>query len=309
MSKELLNVQGFNIKVDKEGYICLTDIANAKGKEKKPAAIIQNWLRNKNTIDFLGVWELINNQNFKVLDFEYFKSISGKQNFTLSVNDWVDKTDAIGIYSLKGKTGGTYAHVDIAFEFGASISPSFKLYLIKDYQRLKEQESNSNNIEWNVRRLLSKEHYHILTDAVKRYKIPTLNLPVDKIHYAYSEEGDIINLAMWNMSAKTWRFYFPILANKNENMRHYASVNELIVIGTLSSFDAEMIKLSIPYNDRLERLTKIAKEHLEILNNKNPENSLKKSLSGTFQPLYKEEGKPFGIFPQPAIENNQRRVA
>jgi hypothetical protein len=180
MKSLILTVQGYSIGVEYENYICLTDMAKAAADGNRPADVIKNWLRKKETVDFLSVWESINNPIFKVVDSDHFRQLAGNNGFTLSVDAWVEKTDATGMYTRKGKTGGTYAHRDIAFEFGSAISASFKLYLIKEFQRLKEAESNVNNVEWNVRRVLAKAQYHIQTDAVKDYKIPNLGIPQER---------------------------------------------------------------------------------------------------------------------------------
>lgn len=297
MSKELLTVQGVQIKLDKDEYICLTDMARAHSEKLPPDIVIGNWLRNQSTLEFLSAWEMIYNAIFKPIHLDGFKD-----RRQVSVTEWVEKTHAKGIYTLKGKHGGTYAHKDIAFEFGAAISVSFRLYLIKEFQRLKELEANQDNIEWNVRRFLCKEHYHILTDAVKKYKVPFTKFPPDKLFIEYAEEGDILNLAVWGFTAKKWRTTYPLLASKGENMRNYASVNELAVISVLSGIDAEMIKQGVSYNIRLENLKRMAKEHLQVLDIKNPSHSLKKALDGSFQPLYQEQGKPLGMFPQKPLQ-------
>lgn len=280
---ETIRVQGHPVNVE-EDYICLTDMAKAGNDASRAADIIKNWLRNKSTIEFLGTWEAINNPSFKVVKFDHFKQKSGNHEVAISVQEWVDQTDAIGIFSRAGRNGGTYAHKDIAIEFGSAISPAFKLYLIREFQRLKEIESNANNIEWNMRRLLSKSQYVIQTDAIKNYKIPTLSIPQDKEHLAYAEEGDILNLAMFGFTARQWREANVDLAAKGHNVREFASINELIVLSSLEGINAEMIKENIPFNDRLQKLTKAAKDQLATLERIYPQNTLRKSVDGTFDP-------------------------
>ena len=280
---ETIRVQGFPVNVE-EDYICLTDMAKADGNGARAASVIQNWLRNKSTIEFLSTWESINNPNFKVLEFEHFRERIGSKDFTLSIQEWVEKTGAIGVFARSGKYGGTYAHKDIAIEFGSAISPAFKLYLIKEFQRLKEIESNSNNIEWNLRRVLSKSQYVIQTDAIKHYKIPALNIPADKEHFAYAEEGDILNLAVFGFTAKQWREANPGLATKGQNVRDYASINELMVLGALEGINAEMLKENIPFDQRLEKLKKVVKDQMVTLERIHPQYALRKDTNGAFQP-------------------------
>jgi len=278
---ETIRVQGFPVNVE-EDYICLTDMAKADGNGARAADTIRNWLRTKSTVDFLGTWEAINNSNFKVFEFEHFKKSAGNESFSYSVQEWVEKTDAIGIFSRAGKYGGTYAHKDIAIEFGAAISPAFKLYLIKEFQRLKEIESNSNNIEWNMRRVLSKVNYAVQTDAVKNYKIPTLNIPQDKEHLAYAEEGDILNLAVFGFTARQWREANVELAAKGHNVREYASINELMIITTLEGINAELIKSGIPFHERLEQLKRIVKDQKVTLDRINPQYGMRKDTEVNF---------------------------
>jgi hypothetical protein len=180
-------------------------MAKAGSDDARAADIIKNWIRNRGTIEFLGTWETIYNPKFKVVEFDHFRKEAGLPTFTMSVNNWVEKTSAIGIFSKAGKYGGTYAHKDIAFEFGVAISPIFKLYLIKEYQRLKEIESNQYNLEWNVKRILSKVNYQFQTNAVKDYIIPKSNLPQSKEGIAYADEADILNIALFGCTAKEWR--------------------------------------------------------------------------------------------------------
>ena len=199
-----ITVQNIKIaitSINNEDYISLTDMVKAKDDDSRAADIIKNWLRNRGTLEFLGTWESIYNPDFKVVEFDHFRKEAGLPTFTMSVSNWVESTNAIGIISKQGKYGGTYAHKDIAFEFGSAISPVFKLYIIKEYQRLKEIESNSYGLEWNVRRILSKANYQIYTDAVKNYIIPNLSYSQKK-EWVYAEEADLLNIVLFGCTAK-----------------------------------------------------------------------------------------------------------
>ncbi|MEP6464650.1 MAG: KilA-N domain-containing protein [Parafilimonas sp.] len=290
---DVIKVQGVSIAVE-DDYICLTDMVKVNSDESKSAKTISNWLRNRSTIEFLGVWEMLNNpQLFKVLEFEGIKNSAGLKTFSLSVTEWVNKTEAVGIYSKAGKQGGTFAHKDIAFEFGAAISPTFKLYLIKEFQRLKEIENNSNNVGWNVHRLLCKAQYHVQTDAVKNFKIPISNLHVSKHFIAYAEEGDILNLAMWGFTAKQWREANVQLAAQGRNVREYASINELMVLSSLEGINAEMLKENIAFDVRLKKLVEVRKSQLITFERVYPSNSMRKNVSGEFVGYLRTDGTMF----------------
>lgn len=302
IKKEVINIQGFPINVE-DDYICITDLAKAGKDEKRAASIIANWLRTRGTLEFIGTWEALYNPIFKVLEFEYFKKEAGLPTFTLSVSELVEKTDAIGIYSKQGKGGGTFAHKDIAFEFCTAISPVFKLYVIKEFQKLKEFESNSNNIDWNVRRLLSKNNYQIQTDSIKKYKIPISNLPYDKQYIAYTEEADLLNLALFGFTAKQWREANIELAAKGQNVREYASINELTILSTLEGMNADMIKSNIDKNERYLKLCDVAKEQLSVLEKINPQHTLRKNAEGNFSiPMGSDNRKMFPHKPTNIIE-------
>ena len=262
--------------IENEDYICLTDMAKAKQGDNRAADIIKNWIRTRITIEFLGTWESMYNPNFKVAEFDHFKSEAGLPTFVLSAKQWIEKTGAIGIVSKSGRYGGTYAHRDIAFEFGAAISPTFKLYLIKEYQRYKEIESNQYNLEWDVKRLLSKANYHIQTDAVQKHILPEKNYTKDKEWLIYAEEADLLNVALFNCTAKDWRILNPEHANKDLNIRDFASINELAVLSNIESFNAELIKKGIEKRDRFNQLCEIVNYQLEILNKKNALKAMKK---------------------------------
>jgi KilA-N domain len=204
---KIIQVQSIPISVSSEnGYdlICLTDMANAKESESRAADIIKNWLRNRYTLEFLGTWEQINNPNFKVVEFDHFKMQAGLPSFVLSATEWIEKTNAIGLTVKKGKYGGTYAHRDIAFEFGSAISASFKLYLIKEFQRLKADENDRLKLEWNMQRTLAKVNYHIHTDAIKENLIPK-ELSKFQASFVYADEADMLNVALFGLTAKQWR--------------------------------------------------------------------------------------------------------
>ena len=226
---------------DVDDYICITDIASAKSESSRAADIIRNWLRNRTTLEFLSTWEELYNPDFKVFKSEHFKKEAGLVTFTPSVSEWVEQTDAIGLYVKKGRYGGTFAHKDIAFEFASAISPVFKLYLIKEFQRLKEQENDVKKIEWNTKRFLTKNNYLIQTDAVKNYLIPSGNYREDLQWIQYAEEADLLNVALFGFTAKAWREANPELA-KNSNVRDYASINELTVLSNLETHNAQMIR-------------------------------------------------------------------
>ena len=248
---------------EKEDYICITDIAKAKTGNSKSDDVIKNWIRNRNTLEFLGTWESIYNSNFKPVEFDSLRKEAGLHTFTLSVSELVVKTNAIGIYVKKGKYGGTYAHKDIAFEFASAISPVFKLYLIKEFQRLKELENK--NTEWNVKRILTKNNYFIHTDAIKNYLLPNVDYYKDRSWLKYAEEADILNVIMFKSTAKTWRELNSEIA-KNSNMRDYATINELTVLSNLESHNAQLIKEGKSKDERFEILTNIANHQLNVLN-------------------------------------------
>jgi hypothetical protein len=263
-------------KIEEEDYICLTDMAKAKEGDNRAADVIKNWIRTRTTIEFLGTWETMYNPDFKVVEFDHFKMEAGLPTFVLSPKQWAEKTGAIGIISKSGRYGGTYAHRDIAFEFGAAISPTFKLYLIKEYQRYKEIESNQYNLEWNVKRILSKANYHIQTDAVQKHIVPEKNYTKDKEWLIYAEEADLLNVALFSCTAKDWRELNPEQAKKDLNIRDFASINELAVLSNIESLNAELIKKGIEKPERFMQLREMAVYQLEILDKKDSLKALKK---------------------------------
>lgn len=229
-----------------EDYISLTDLARRKNPYE-PKDVVKNWMRLRSTIEFLGLWEQLNNPNFKGVEFDTFKNEAGSNAFTLTPQRWIEKTNAIGIVSRPGKGGGTFAHTDIAFEFASWISPEFKLYVIKDYQRLKTDEAKRLEIGWDTKRELSKINYRIHTDAIKEFLITPELTPQEK-GYQYASEADILNMALFGKTAKQFR---EETGNKRKNMRDFASVEQLIVLVNLESMNADMIRDGIPAPDRL----------------------------------------------------------
>jgi len=244
------------IKIEDEDYISITDML----KSKDGNFFISDWLRNRNTIEFLGIWEELYNPNFNYGEFAIIKSQAGLNNYKLSVKEWVEKTNAIGITSKTGRYGGTYAHKDIAFEFGMWISPKFKLLLIKEFERLKKIEQNQ--LKWDAKRDLSKINYKIHTDAIKQNLIPT-KLTKKQINYIYAEEADVLNMALFGITAKNWRESNP---NFEGNIRDYASINELICLSNLENINSVFINDGLKQSIRLEKLNEIAISQMEILN-------------------------------------------
>ena len=264
----IITVQNIPITIseaDLDDYICITDIAAAKSDNSRAADVIKNWIRSRSTLEFLGTWEQIYNPDFKVVEFDHFQQEAGLHTFPLSVSDWVNSTNAIGIYVKKGRYGGTFAHKDIAFEFASAISPVFKLYLIKEFQRLKEKENDLQKLEWNAKRFLSKNNYLIQTDAVKNYLIPACNYREELQWLPYAEEADLLNVALFGFTAKAWREANPELAKKS-NVRDYATINELAVLSNLESHNAQMIREGNDKADRFAVLKEIAEYQLRILN-------------------------------------------
>ena len=264
---KIIKVQNLPITISKEeidDYICITDIAAAKSDDSRAADVVRNWLRNRRTLEFLATWEEIYNPNFKVFESEHFKKQAGLLTFTPSVSEWVEQTNAIGIFVKKGRYGGTYAHKDIAFEFASAISPVFKLYLIKEFQRLKEEENNLKKLEWDAKRFLSKNNYLIQTDAIKNYIIPNCNYRDNLQWLPYAEEADLLNVALFGFTAKAWRESNPELA-KSSNVRDYATINELTVLSNLETHNAQMIREGKSKEERFQILKEIADYQMNIL--------------------------------------------
>jgi hypothetical protein len=278
MNKIKLKVNKIEIilyKQNEEEFISLTDMAKYRDSERTNY-IIQNWMRTRSTVEFLGLWEHLNNPGFKGIEFDAFRIESGSNSFTLTPKKWIEATSAIGITSKSGRYGGTYAHKDIAFEFASWLSPTFKLYLITEYQRLKEIETNEYNLEWNVKRILSKANYLFHTDAIKNFILPKMNYETGTEWLSYAEEADILNVALFNCTAKDWRDANPELSSKSMNIRDIASINELAVLSNLENLNAEMIKDEINKKERFLKLRVVAKYQLSVLNEKDFMKTLKK---------------------------------
>ena len=266
-NNRVITVQDIPITItqeDLDDYICITDIAVAKSENSRAADVVRNWLRNRTTLEFLSTWEEIYNPNFKVFESEHFKKQAGLLTFTPSISEWVENTNAIGIFVKKGRYGGTYAHKDIAFEFASAISPVFKLYLIKEFQRLKEEENNLQKLEWDAKRFLTKNNYLIQTDAIKHYIIPNCNYRDDLRWLPYAEEADLLNVALFGFTAKAWRESNPELA-KTSNVRDYATINELTVLSNLETHNAQMIREGKSKEERFQILKEIADYQMKIL--------------------------------------------
>ena len=247
-------------------YISLTDLARYADAEE-PRLPIRDWMRNKEVISYLGLWESMNNKNFKGGEFATFKNEAGSNKFKMSPQKWIKETNAIGIVSKSGRyDGGTFAHPDIAFEFASWLSPEFKLYLIKEFERLKSNEMYQQKIEWHANRLLSKLNYVVHTDAVKNYIVPTLTEEQKK--FVYAEEADVLNVALFGMTAKEWRQENPELAKKG-NIRDYTDLLHLVILNNLENTNAEFIKLGMLQSERLISLNNSARNQMEILKNNN----------------------------------------
>ena len=262
VTKEQISAKGFAIQIYtedfKNDYISLTDIARYKSDE--PFIVINNWLRSKDTIEFLGLWESMNNINFKPIEFDRFKNKAGSNAFTLSPQKWIEKTNAIGIVCKSGRYGGTFAHSDIAMEFASWISAEFKLYIIQDYKRLKSDENSRLSLNWNLNREISKINYKIHTDAIKTYLLN--DLTESQLGFKYASEADMLNVALFNKTAKQWREENP---NLKGNMRDYASLNELLVLANMESYNAVLIEKGLSQKERMIELRKLARTQMMSL--------------------------------------------
>ena len=257
------------LKINNQDYISLTDLARYANSEE-PKIPIYSWIRNKDVISYLGLWETINNENFKGLEFETFKKEAGKNSFYISPQKWIKETNAIGIISKSGKyDGGTFAHSDIAFEFASWLSPEFKLYLITEFQRLKKNEAIESKLDWHVSRVLTKVNYVLQTDAIKDVIIPTLTNAQKRTIYA--EEADVLNVSLFGMTAKEWRNINP---NLRGNMRDYTDLLHLIILNNLEGINAELIKMKIPQSERLIKLNTIARKQASLLEQNKSLNNL-----------------------------------
>lgn len=264
--ESVIHADGVDIAVvttvgSEEDYISLTDIAKHRNPDF-PADVVKNWLRLRSTIEFLGLWEQLNNPQFNMVDFDQFKNDAGSNAFVMSPQKWIKSTNAIGLISKSGRYGGgTYAHKDIAFEFASWLSPEFKLYIIKDYQRLKEDEGHRLALDWNVKRILAKANYRIHTDAIKMNLIPP-ELPRVQQGYVYADEADVLNVALFGKTAKQWKQENPGVKG---NMRDFASIEQLLVLTNLENINALLIEQGVPQQERLEKLHATALYQIETI--------------------------------------------
>lgn len=260
IKKDQISAKGFDIEVYtedfKNDYISLTDMAKYKNTDD-PRFIIQNWMRNRNTLEFIGLWEALNNPNFNRVQFDTFRNEAGLNRFTMTPSKWIESTGAVGIVSKSGRYGGTYAHYDIAMEFASWLSPEFKLYIIQDYKRLKEDENSKLSLTWNLHREISKINYTIHTDAIKEYLLK--DLTDEQLSFKYATEADMLNVALFDKRAKQWREENPDLKG---NMRDYASLNELLVLANMESYNAVLISKGMEQKERMIELRNLAKTQL-----------------------------------------------
>ena len=244
-----------------EDYICLTDMVKAGDNSDRTNIVIQNWMRRKDTISYLGVWENLHNPDFKSIEFDAIKNASGTNRFILTAKEWIERTGAIGIIAKSGRYGGTYAHKDIAYHFGMWLSPEFNLLVVKEFQRLKEEEQKA--LGWSAKRELAKINYHIHTDAIKEHLVPQ---EIDTYHRSliYANEADVLNVALFGMTAKEWRDAHP---EDKGNIRDYATINQLICLSNMENLNAVLIHESIPQSERLHKLNQIAIQQITVLDN------------------------------------------
>ena len=263
VTKEQISAKGFAIQIYtedfKNDYISLTDIAKYKNNDD-PRFVIQNWMRNRNTLEFIGLWEVLNNENFNRVQFDTYRNEAGLNRFIMTPQKWINSTNAIGIISKAGKYGGTYAHYDIAMEFASWISAEFKLYIIQDYKRLKSDENSRLSLNWNLNREISKINYKIHTDAIKTYLLN--DLTESQLGFKYASEADMLNVALFNKTAKQWREENP---NLKGNMRDYASLNELLVLANMESYNAVLIEKGLSQKERMIELRKLARTQMMSL--------------------------------------------
>jgi hypothetical protein len=261
--KSTIKVLGADVTVlsgSRQDTICLTDIARFKNPDH-PDDVIRNWLRNRNTVEFLGIWERLNNPSFNPVEFDGIRMQTGLNSFVLTPKQWIEKTGAVGLTSSAGRYGGTYAHQDIAFEFASWVSVEFKLYLIKEFQRLKEDENRRLSLAWNLNRTMSKLNYRIHTDAIQAHLIPAAVTPAQAA-ITYASEADLLNVALFGQTASQWRKANPKL---DGNMRDHASVEQLLVLANIEGMNAELIHMALPQGERLKRLNEIAIRQMQVL--------------------------------------------
>ena len=268
MKNQKIEVKGTEITITVRGekdYISLTDIARHRDAERSDY-ILQNWLRNRSTIEFIGLWEQLNNPSFNSIEFDGFKNLAGSNSFSLTPKRWIESTNAIGIISKTGRYGGTFAHKDIAFEFASWISSEFKLYLITEFQRLKDDENSRLKLEWNLQRTLAKINYRIHTDAIKENLIPA-ELSKSQISNVYATEADLLNVALFGKTAKQWRDENP---DSDGNIRDFATIEQLVILPNMESINAILIQQDLPQSVRLQQLNAIAITQMtSLMNNSN----------------------------------------
>ena len=278
---KIIKINGLEIRiksVKKEDYISLTDMARLKNKDE-PDSVVKNWLRLKNTVKYLGLWERLSNKEFNSIEFDRIKQEAGENSFTLSPSKWIKNTNAIGIKSSAGRySKGVFAYIDIAFKFASWLSVEFELFLVKDYQRLKKKESDAENTQWSLVREFSKFNYHLQTNAIENHIILNSDLPEDKQGIEYTIEADLLNQIVFGTVAKKWREDNADLHKKGYNMRDEASANQLTVLSNLEASNSEMIKKGINKKERFRILTELKESQLTVLDNKKPQNSIRKNL-------------------------------
>ena len=258
------------LRIDNKEFISLTDLARYANPDE-PKIPIYAWMRNKDVIAYLGLWEQLNNENFKGHEFETFENQAGKNSFYMSPQKWIKETNAVGIISKSGNNGGTYARSDIALEFASWLSPEFKLYVIQEFERLKKNEAYQNKIDWHANRVLAKVSYVVHTDAIKSIIVPTLTEKQKK--FVYAEEADVLNVALFGITAKEWRESNPELEDKG-NIRDYTDLLHLVILNNLENINAELIEMKMPQNERLIRLNNIARKQMKLLKNNKSFNNL-----------------------------------
>lgn len=258
------------LRIDNKEFISLTDLVRYANSDE-PKIPIYAWMRNKDVLAYLGLWEQLNNENFKGHEFETFENEAGKNSFYMSPQKWIKETNAVGIISKSGNNGGTYARSDIALEFASWLSPEFKLYVIQEFERLKKNEAYQNKIDWHANRVLARVSYVVHTNAIKSIIVPTLTEKQKK--FVYAEEADVLNVALFGMTAKEWRESNPEIADKG-NIRDYTDLLHLVILNNLENINAELIEMKIPQNERLVRLNNIARKQMELLKNNKAFNNL-----------------------------------
>lgn len=268
------------LNLNQHDYICLTDMTKSF---EEGSRLIEKWLNNKSTIDFIGVWEQLNNPDFKTPEFGGIRMEAGSNRFYMSINKFIERTNAIGLFAKAGRYGGTYAHKDIAYHFGMWLSPEFNLLVVKEFQRLIEEENNPLQLQWDIKRILSKTNYLLHTDAIKDNIIPTLSVEKAKEYLVYASEADMLNMALFGCRAKDWAENNPILAEKGMNLRDTASINQLIVLSNMEVVNAELIKRGVERDERYVFLQKMAHDELLSLNSTNVEQQFKR-LSTKYPP-------------------------